>query len=64
MPYPQRGHLERGERVHEAGRKPSQPAVAEGGIGLRLLDDFQRNTHLAKRVPAQIVDAQIAQSCW
>ena len=58
---PAHGHVERGQRVQKAGRQPSQAAVAERGISLRLLGRLQRDTHLTKRVSAQIVDTQINQ---
>ena len=32
---------QRGHRIQEAGRQPAQAAVAQGGIGLVLLDVFQ-----------------------
>ncbi len=32
------GQAERGHRVEEAGRQPAEAAVAEGGVGLVLLD--------------------------
>ena len=55
------GHVERGQRVQEAGREPAEPAVAERSIPLALLHEPEVYPDASERVPTEVVDAQIDQ---
>ncbi len=55
------GHVERGQRIEEAGREPAQPAVAERGVALALFHVGEVGPEVSQRVPAQVVEAEVAQ---
>ena len=46
--------------MKQAASRPNPP-LPRAASGSGFLDDVQRSTHLAKGVPAQIEDTQIAQ---
>ena len=42
------GHVERRQRIEEAGGQAAEAAVAEGGVGLERLELFEIDAELAR----------------
>ena len=55
------GIIQRGQRIHEAGGKPPQTAVAQSGIRLAVIQLLQREAHAFQRLAVGCIQPEIAQ---
>ena len=56
------GQLQRGERVHEAGREPAEAAVAEAGIALALQDLAEIEAVVGRQRQRRFVEVHVHQA--
>jgi hypothetical protein len=56
-----RGNIQRGQRIHEAGGQPAQPAIAQPRLFFLLDQNIQVDAQLPHRLLGFVVDAQVDQ---